>query len=159
MARRTKYMQSIYEVKNTEKYVGKKKPFMRSSWETVFARLCDNNPAIMQWASEPFMIPYRNPFTGKATVYVPDFFIVYVDKKMKKHGEVIEIKPKKETSMQFAKSKRDQAAVILNMAKWQTAQVWCKAKGMKFRIVTEEDIFAKGNAGPKNKKPRKRKSR
>ncbi len=26
---------------------------------------CDNNPNVIQWASEPFMIPYRNPFTGK----------------------------------------------------------------------------------------------
>jgi trans-aconitate methyltransferase len=80
MAKSSKYSQGLYEVKNAEKYVGKKRPFMRSSWETVFARMCDNNPAIIQWASEPFMIPYRNPFTGKKTVYVPDFFIQYVDK-------------------------------------------------------------------------------
>jgi len=152
-----KYSQSLYEVKNTEKYVGKKKPFMRSSWETVFARLCDNNPAIVQWASEPFMIPYRNPFTGKNTIYVPDFMIVYMDKKMNKHGEVIEIKPKKETSMQHAKSKRDQAAVILNMAKWKAATVWCKAQGLKFRIITEDQIFEKGKQGPKVKKPRRKK--
>ena len=153
---KSKYSQSLYEVKNTNKYVGKKKPFMRSSWETVFARMCDNNPAIVQWASEPFMVPYRNPFTGKQTVYVPDFLVVYMDKQMKKHGEVIEIKPKKESSMQYAKSKRDQAAVILNMAKWQAAQVWCKAKGLKFRVITEDMIFA-NNKGPKAVKPRKKK--
>jgi len=152
-----KYSQSLYEVKNREKYVGKKKPFMRSSWETVFARMCDNNPAIVQWASEPFMVPYRNPFTGKQTVYVPDFLVIYMDKKMKKHGEVIEIKPKKESSMQYAKSKRDQAAVILNMAKWQAAQVWCRAQGLQFRVITEDMIFA-NNKGPKPKaKPRRKK--
>ena len=153
----SKYAQGLYEVKNTEKYVGKKKPYMRSSWETIFARLCDNNPAITQWASEPFMIPYRNPFTGKSTVYVPDFLIVYVDKKGVKHAEIIEVKPKKESAMQFAKSKRDKAAVILNNAKWAVANVWCKAKGMKFRVVTEEDIFIQGNKGPSNKKPKARK--
>lgn len=153
---KSKYSQGLYEVKNTTKYVGKKKPFMRSSWEQVFARMCDNNPAITQWASEPFMIPYRNPFTGKATVYVPDFMIVYVDKKGNKHGEVIEIKPKKESSMQYAKSKRDQAATILNMAKWQAAQVWCRAKGLKFRVITEDMIFANNN-GPKPVKPKKKK--
>jgi hypothetical protein len=152
-----KYAQSLYEVKNKEKYVGKKKPFMRSSWETVFARLCDNNPAIIQWASEPFMIPYRNPFTNKKTIYVPDFLIIYMDKKGNKHGEVIEIKPKKETSMQFAKSKRDQAAVILNQAKWAVAKVWCKSQGLTFRVITEDMIFEKGRAGPKTKKPRTKK--
>lgn len=152
-----KYCQSLYEIKNGEKYVGKKKPFMRSSWETVFARMCDNNPAIVQWASEAIMIPYRNPFTGKKTIYVPDFFIVYIDSKGDKHAEVIEIKPKKETAMQYAKSKRDKAAVALNMAKWQVATAYCKAQGMKFRVITEDEIFAKGNQGPKTKKPRRKK--
>lgn len=150
----SKYSQGIFEVKNKEKYVGKKKPYMRSSWEQVFARMCDNNPAIIQWASEPFMIPYRNPFTGKNTIYVPDFLVIYIDKKGNKHGEVIEIKPKKESSMQYAKSKRDQAATILNMAKWQVAQVWCKSKGFKFRVITEDMIFANNN-GPKPVKRKK----
>ena len=136
-----KYSQSFFEATNPEKYVGKKKPFMRSSWETVFARMCDNNPAIIQWASEPFMIPYRNPFTGKKTIYVPDFLIFYLDSKQQKHAEVIEIKPKKETAMQFARSKRDKAAVALNMCKWEAARAWCKSQGLKFRIITEEDIF------------------
>ena len=31
---------------------------------------------------------------GKHTIYVPDFFIVYADKKGKQHAEVIEVKPK-----------------------------------------------------------------
>lgn len=150
-----KYSQGLYEVKNREKYVGKKKPFMRSSWERVFATLCDNNPAIVQWASEPFMIPYRNPFTGKNTIYVPDFLIIYMDKKGKKHGEVIEIKPKKESSMTYARSKRDVAATILNQAKWKVATVWCKAHGYKFRVITEDMIFANNN-GPKPVKRKKK---
>ena len=154
---KSKYSQSFYEAANPEKYIGKKKPFMRSSWETVFARMCDNNPAIVQWASEPFMIPYINPFTGKKTVYVPDFLIMYMDKKMNKHVEVIEIKPKKETSMELAKSKRDQAAVIVNLAKWKVATAWCKAQGMKFRVITEDQIFEQGSKGPKVKKARRRK--
>jgi len=157
MARKPKYAQGLYEVKNTEKYVGKKRPFMRSSWETVFARFCDNNPAIIHWASEPFMIPYRNPFTGKKTVYVPDFFMVYVDKKGVKHHEVIEVKPKKEAAEGVSKSPRDVAAFTLNKAKWAVAEVWCKAQGMKFRVVTEEQIFEMGNRGPNTKQVRAKK--
>jgi hypothetical protein len=33
----------------------------------MFFKYLDNNPAIIQWASEPITIPYRNPFTGKNT--------------------------------------------------------------------------------------------
>ena len=62
--------------KNQEKYVGTKTPTYRSSWEHAFMRLCDEHPNVYQWASESIKIPYRHPFTGKYTVYVPDFFII-----------------------------------------------------------------------------------
>jgi len=140
-----KYAQQLYEVKNQDKYIGNKRPFMRSSWETVFATVCDNNPAIIKWASEPFKIPYVNPLTGKKTIYVPDFLIIYEDKNGTQHTEVIEIKPKKEVAMQFAKSKKDKAAVVVNAAKWEAARAWCKAQGIKFRIITEEDMFHQGS--------------
>jgi hypothetical protein len=107
----------------------------------TFMTFCDNNPAVLQWASEPFMIPYRNPLSGKNTIYIPDFMMVYIDAQQQKHAEVIEIKPLKETTLETAKSVRDKAAVILNMAKWTAARAFCQAHGMKFRIVTEHDIF------------------
>ena len=138
----SKYANGQFQPKNPEKYVGKKTPTYRSSWEHVFMTFCDNNPAIIQWASEPFMVPYRNPFTGKNTIYVPDFLIIYVDRSDAKHAEVIEIKPRKEISMENARSARDQAAAVLNAAKWAAARAWCAQQGLKFRIVTEEDIFA-----------------
>lgn len=137
----SKYAQSTYVVKNKEKYVGRKSPFYRSSWECTFMMFCDNNPSVIQWASEPFMVPYRNPFTGKNTIYVPDFMIVYVDRNGQKHAEVIEVKPTKEIAMENARSVRDRAAVALNMAKWAAANEFCKQYGMKFRVVTESDIY------------------
>lgn len=137
----SKYAQGKYQIKNVEKYVGRKTPTYRSSWEFTFCAFCDNNPAVIQWASEPFMIPYRNPLTGKNTIYVPDFMIVYLDKNEKKHAEVIEVKPLKETSMESAKSTRDKAAVALNIAKWTAARAFCQAHGLVFRIVTEHDIY------------------
>lgn len=138
----TKYAQGKYQVKNIEKYVGKKLPTYRSSWEMTFCVFCDNNPAIVNWASEPFMIPYRNPFTGKNTIYVPDFFIVYVDKNSKQHAEVIEVKPKSQIALENARSERDKAAAVLNAAKWQAAKAWCAQQGLQFRIVTEEQIYS-----------------
>lgn len=107
-------------------------------------QFCDNNPAILQWASEAINVPYRNPFTNKNTIYVPDFLIIYVDKNQQKHAEVIEIKPSTETTMESARSMRDKAYVALNHAKWAAANAWCKQNGMKFRVVTEHEIFHQG---------------
>lgn len=138
----SKYAQGKYQIKNAEKYAGKKTPTYRSGWEFTFMTFCDNNPAVVNWASEPFMIPYRNPFTGKNTIYVPDFLIVYVDKNQKKHAEVVEVKPKSQVALESARSDRDRAAAILNAAKWAAAKAWCAQQGLIFRIVTEEDIYA-----------------
>lgn len=137
----SKYANGKYTIKNREKYVGRKEPTYRSSWEFSFMQFCDNNPSVLQWASEPFMIPYRNPLTGKNTIYVPDFMMVYVDREQKKHAEVVEVKPTKETNFESARSVRDRAAVALNMAKWTAAQEFCKSYGMRFRVVTENDIY------------------
>lgn len=139
-----KYANGFYEMKNPQKYVGKKQPYYRSSWELAMMNFCDNNTNIQQWASEALHINYRNPFTGKNTIYVPDFLIVYVDKNGQKHGEVVEIKPLKETMMESAKSKRDKAMVALNTYKWDAARKFCAAQGLTFRVVNESDIFHQG---------------
>ena len=137
----SKYANGKYTIKNLEKYIGKRAPTYRSSWEFTFCSFCDNNPAVVNWASEAIQIPYRNPVTGKQTVYVPDFIIVYVDAKQKKHTELIEIKPSKEATMESAKSYRDKLMVAINMAKWAAADSWARANNMRFRVVTEFDIF------------------
>ena len=143
----SKYAQGQYQIQNPGKYVGNKTPTYRSGWEHTFMTFCDNNPSVIQWASESLHINYRNPFTNKMTIYVPDFLMVYMDSSGKKHAELIEVKPIKETSLQEAgKSPRAQAAAILNMAKWEAARQWCRAHGMVFRVVTENDIFHQGRS-------------
>lgn len=137
-----KFSKDFYKVRNPEKYVGSKVPMYRSSWELTFMLFCDNNPSIQQWASEPVKIPYRDPLTGKQTVYVPDFLISYVDKNQKKHVELVEIKPAKQTLREkVGKNPYDQAQYVKNMAKWEAASAWCKQQGIKFRIINENDIF------------------
>jgi hypothetical protein len=132
-----------YTVINTEKYVGKKQPYCRSTWELVFCRKCDTNPSIIQWAHEPLQIPYKNPLHGgdKYTVYVPDFLMVYIDKSGNKHAELIEIKPAKEAIIERAKSNRDKISLAVNAAKWEAAGRFCAKVGMRFRVITEDDIF------------------
>jgi hypothetical protein len=140
----SKYAQGKFQLQNPQKYVGNKTPTYRSSWEFTFMTFCDNNPNVLQWASEAVHINYRNPLTGKNTIYVPDFLITYNDAAGRLHAEVVEIKPLKETTLEGAKNIRDQAAAILNMAKWEAARRWCKAHALTFRVVTENDIFFQG---------------
>jgi hypothetical protein len=136
----------IYKVKNPEKYVGNKDPMYRSSWEHTFMLFCDNNPSIQQWASEPLQIPYRDPLTGKQTVYVPDFLIMYIDKKNKKHVELIEIKPANQMLKEHVgKNPHNQAQFVKNQAKWAAAGSWCKNQGIQFRVINEHDIFSNGS--------------
>ena len=141
----SKYANGKFQIRHPEKYIGNKTPTYRSGWEHTFMTFCDNNPNILQWASEAIHIKYRNPFTGRNTIYVPDFLIVYNDATGQKHAEVIEVKPTKETTLEAAgRSPKAQAAAILNAAKWEAARAWCKAQGLKFRIITEKEIFHQG---------------
>lgn len=136
-----KFATGKYTIKNPEKYIGKKSPTYRSSWESVFMSFCDNNAAVIQWSSESIKIPYYNPVQGKQTIYVPDFLIVYVDANGRQHVEVVEVKPMSETTMESARSPRDKLSVAINLAKWAAADSFCKANNMRFRVVTEHDIF------------------
>lgn len=140
-----RFAQGKYNLKYPQKYVGTKTPTYRSSWEFAFMKFCDEHPHVEKWASESIKIPYRNPLTGKQTVYVPDFFIVYADKNGKQRVELIEVKPANQALREkLGKSKHNQAHYVLNQAKWQAARAWCKQKGIFFRIITENDIFHQG---------------
>lgn len=152
-----KFQQGVFVPQNPDKYIGKHAPRYRSGWELTFMRMCDNHPGILGWASESHRIPYLNPLTGKATTYVPDFFIVYVDKAGKKHAELIEVKPSKQIKGN-AKTQQDQMAAVVNEAKWKIAKQWAGQQGVGFRVITENEIFNKPQ-GSKPKKPRAPKGR
>jgi len=140
-----KFAQGKFKLKNPDKYLGNTTPTYRSSWEFAFMRFCDEHPSVSQWASEAVKIPYRHPFTGKHTVYVPDFFIAYASKTGKQKVELIEVKPENQSLKEkTGRSRANQAHWIINQAKWEAARAWCKQKGIYFRIVTENDIFHNG---------------
>lgn len=151
----SKWLQGKFDMNNPGKYAGTKQPTFRSSWEFAFMRFCDDNPNVINWASEAIKIPYRNPFTGKQTVYVPDFLVVYQDKNGNKITELIEVKPSSQVTLEAAgRNQGNRASVALNQAKWQAAQHWAKATGVKFRVVTENEIFQINKAGGHFKKRR-----
>lgn len=141
----SRFASGKYSLQNPEKYVGNKKPTYRSSWEYTFMRTCDTHPAIQKWASEAISIPYRCPITGRQTVYIPDFFIQYVDKDGKMHVELIEVKPQNQTLKEkVGRNRHNQIEYARNVAKWRAAQAWCKAQGIKFRVVSENELFHAG---------------
>ena len=140
----SKFAQGPYTVKNPTKYVGKGTPRYRSGWELSFMIFLDNNDNVMQWASESIQIPYRNPVTGKQSIYVPDFLITYRTRQNTLIAEVIEIKPKKQSIVESKMSNRDRMVVAINYAKWDSATKWCNRNGLKFRVITEEDMFRNG---------------
>lgn len=135
------YVQGQYKPVNPGKYVGTYPIYFRSSWEHKVMVMFDTNPNIISWASESLKIPYVNPFTGKYTVYVPDFVVTYVDAKGNQKAEIIEVKPAKETFLEQAKSQKAKAAVALNTYKWAAAQAFANHHGMTFRVMNENNIF------------------
>jgi len=141
----SRFAQGKFTMKNPKKYVGTSSPTYRSSWEFAFMKFCDEHPSVEKWASESIRIPYRNPLTGKVTSYVPDFFVAYADRSGKQRVEIIEVKPANQTFKEsLGRSKVNQASWVVNQAKWAAANAFCKQKGIKFRVITENDIFHTG---------------
>ena len=137
-----RWAQGKFKIKNPQKYLGNKVPTYRSSWENRFMLFCDQDPRILHWQSEPMVIPYQDPFTGKKRKYTPDFFIVYNDKHGNRQTELIEVKPKNQTAVKFAgRSKPRQKIAAINEAKYRSAQQFCDEKGLTWRVLTEQDIF------------------
>jgi len=140
-----KWAQGKYTPKNPQKYIGNNQPKYRSGWELTFMTFCDSNDSIIYWASESMRIPYKHPLTGKPTIYVPDFFVVYQNKRGQQVAEVVEIKPKKQSIIESkVASAKDRMVVAINHAKWTAAMAYCKSQGLTFRVITEDDIFYNG---------------
>lgn len=143
----------IYTLRNPHKYMGDAdNVIFRSSWERSAFIMCDNNPHILLWGSEEIIIPYLKPVfgvTGQATTkmanYYPDLYVEYVNKAGIVVKELIEIKPKKQTKASRAKKYStnffENVAYAVNMAKWAAAKKWCEVRGVKFVILTEDELF------------------
>ena len=155
---------SIFIPQNPNKYLGNnlQRIELKSSWERSFALFLDNSPAVLGWAYEALPtktlhesgIAYLNPFTGRQTIYRPDFFVIYVDRDNKKHAEVIEIKPIDEVPPAISGihtktlTKLKEARQILNAAKFAAAVEHCVKRGWRFRIVTEKELFKSPTKSP-----------
>ena len=145
------FLKGVYQVQNPEKYKGLKPPIYRSSWELDFMKVLDLTPGIIEWSSESIQIPYRNPLTGKQSIYIPDFLV-----KLVSGGRVvtklIEVKPASQTFESEAFGQNDLHAQMKNRAKWGAAMLWCERRSdgegnpVQFEIMTEKDMFSGGKA-------------
>ena len=136
-----------------EKYLGDiTKIRFLSSWELRFMDFCDKNPNVIKWGSEEFKIPYIHPIkknlngTPKLCHYYPDFIVKYKNQRGELLTEVIEIKPSSQDPNRVSKKKPttyDVVQMVINKAKWTAAEAFCASHKIKFKVVTEKEMFLK----------------
>lgn len=143
----SKFHQGYFNPKNPAKYVGDldKIRFM-SSWELNFFKFLDGNPNVLRWASECIAIPYIKPTDGKVHKYYPDIWIEYRNRDGEIRQEILEIKPKNQITLGKRPSQYEQLTWAVNCSKWKAAQAFCESKGIKFRLLTENELFSNGKS-------------
>lgn len=136
-----------YQPLNPGKYKGNIQDIVyRSSWELKFMRWCDTTSAVLEWGSETVVIPYRSPVDSKVHRYFVDFYIKVKTKNGHATKYLVEIKPEKYTKppeIPQKKTKKFIEEVFLygtNQAKWKAANEFCEDRGMKFLVLTENDL-------------------
>ena len=143
------YKQGIYKPVNESKYIGRKKPEYRSSWELKFFTWCDKNSNILEWSSESVIVPYKSPVDNRYHRYYVDNAIALQEgDRIIKY--LVEIKPYKQT-IPPVQSKRKKKSTLLyenrtyavNQSKWASARLFAEKKGMKFIILTENELNIK----------------
>lgn len=136
-----------YRVLNPSKYKGNLSEIVyRSSWELKFMRWCDRNASVLEWGSETVVIPYKSPVDNKLHRYFVDFYVKIKNKENKITKYLVEIKPEKFTKppeipkRQTKKFIQEVFQYGTNQAKWKAANEFCQDRGMKFLVLTENDL-------------------
>ena len=135
--------------KNPEKYCGSYPCLCRSEWERMYCQFLDLTPSVIKWSSENIFIKYWDPVQQRIRKYYPDFYQQVLDKDGYKEY-IVEIKPHRETSPPRKTAKKSnktlryqQATWRTNQAKFEAANEYCHKMGMKFKIITEQQLFNK----------------
>jgi hypothetical protein len=141
-----KFKQGWFIPKHPEKYAGKlDKIRYMSSWELKTHHFLDNNPNILKWSSEEVVIPYLKPTDNRVHRYFPDYWVQFRNKNGQVLQEIWEVKPLSQTKRPRSRKPKtrlyEDAQWVVNMAKWAAATKFCNKYKMKFRILTEKDIY------------------
>lgn len=144
------FSQGIFIPSNPEKCKNTTPVIYRSSYEAKLNRYLDSSPSVLAWVSESVKIPYWSEPDKKMRNYMIDYFV----KIIKEDGSIenlgLEIKPDSQTRPP-KKSKRKREDVYLkevydyqvNQCKWRAAEIFCKSRGITFKIMTEYDLGIK----------------
>lgn len=144
-------IQGKFRPKNPEKYQGDASNIIfRSSWERTVMNYLDLREEVQAWQSEEKCVWYYDPITKKKRRYFPDFIIKLKNSKGEIIVEMIEVKPKRQIQGPPENPKRKTKAwvksvqtYITNMSKWEAAEEYCKERGWKFRLMSEDNIYGK----------------
>lgn len=146
-----RYNQGYYQLQNAEKYIGDPSQIVfKSSWERKFCTYCDINPNILKWGSEVATIPYIGP-DQKTHRYHIDFYIETANHETGVNNKIlVEVKPHGETLMPKPPTKSTAKAMESyeyslkmyqkNLYKWAAAKQYAIERGMKFMIITENQL-------------------
>ena len=145
-----KYNQGYFKPINPKKYNGNPTNIVyRSGWELRLMSHFDTHQSVIWWQSEEKPILYKSPIDGRTHRYFPDFIVHVINREGKPETVMIEVKPHAQTKEPEVKKKPTQRYIRevftygVNKAKWDAAQEYCKDRGWKFEIMTEQQIFGK----------------
>lgn len=137
----------IFKPKNPQKYSGDHTNIIyRSSWECRMMTWLDNNPNVVNWASEELVIPYISPVDNRWHRYFPDFLVKVRQQDGKTRIMMLEVKPKKQTAPPKTPKRKTKQYINevmtygVNQAKWKYATEYCLDRGWEFRIITEDHL-------------------
>ena len=152
MSERSQKYKGKFTPINPKKYIGDSSNIIyRSMWERRCMKYFDNNPGILQWASEEVVIPYYDTATKKVRRYFPDFLIKVKDKNGQDKTHLIEVKPSKDLRPPIGGKGKKKSTVLyemktyqMNRDKFASARKWCDARNIIFDIWTEKHLQQKG---------------
>lgn len=136
----SRYVQGYIDPSSCRKLfpsLSRERVIYRSSYEKKFIYYLENSPSIRRWGSECLEIPYFSAIDQKMHRYYPDYLVETVG------GEVIvvEVKPLSQTHPPVNENDGwGRREWMKNACKWTAAREWCKEKGFKFKILTENTI-------------------
>ena len=146
--------QGYFVPKNPAKYKGDITQIIyRSGWEFKFFKFCDENPMVIEYASEPLSIDYWNSVDKRQAKYWIDGYMKTKNTSGVEKEWLIEVKPnkfilppkppKRMTDKQTRSYVSHAKAYLVNTDKFRAAKAYAKAHNMRFGIITENFLFGK----------------
>jgi len=145
--RQDMYYQGQFTPKIPEKYLGDVSDIQfRSKWEYKFCYYCDYEESVEKWSCETIEIPYNfienEQYVTKT--YIPDFWVKFKNGdefiiEVKPYKQIVEPIPPKNSSIKSLEGYEYRLREYLkNMLKWESAEEYCKRRGLTFYLLTEK---------------------